>query len=712
MAVIGIDLGTTNSVCGYYDAQGVRILRSERIDGLVPSVVCLRLPAGPDKEPELLVGQDALDYAYKNPENAVFSIKRLMGRSHNEEDVAKTEKRVSYSIKPAKDGEDSGVRVTLDGKEYTPEEISAQILQKIKLSAERELRQKVTEAVISVPAYFEDRQRAATRKAAELAGLTVRQILDEPSAAAVAYGFDLSKAEGKTLLVFDLGGGTFDVSIIALATDKKGMKYFDVLEKTGDRFLGGDDFDQKIVDQIISWVKQKHKIDLSETDSPESRKFRLLAKMAAEGAKIALSEKSETEVNLPVAYATAEGQMIDVHMKLTRAQFEELIRPDVERCMECVNEALKNEDKLPDDIDEVLLVGGSTMVPLVYKSVVELFGEGKVKRENPYHAVALGAGIVAGISRGLRCSVEECRHINITSETRCAKCGASLEAAEPTGELLLNQTTPMPFGVRAVKGDQRDVFQEIIPKGTLLPMDRMYSEQFFTTVDNFVSIRVYEGTSPRASENDLQCLIELTEEDFKKADWNAPVGTEIAVSIRIDSDGVIEANVNVPRTTIGKTEFVRRNRNWVEGDDDPEAFDRLKDDLEGLIGASELFRRKYLSFMAQKEERRLSGDIGNAKEALQSNNPARCRAALKNLMVSFDACGTASLIFLAERLQTGAQAENSEMLRKSVNEIKGMWNRGDMGGMEELKSKLRPVISSELIARYGPRGDGLPIKYL
>src|SRR3954462_9759682 len=375
--IIGIDLGTANSVVAVMEGDQPKVLGNRQGGRLTPSVVAFT-----DKG-EILVGQPAKHQQVTNPKNTIFSIKRFMGRRHSE--VAQEEKMVPYEIIG---GPEEMVKVKVRGKEYTPEQISAMILQDLKKTAEDYLGEKVTEAVITVPAYFNDAQRKATKDAGEIAGLKVLRVLPEPTAAALAYGLDKKKNE--KIAVFDLGGGTFDISVLDV-----GDGVFEVLSINGNTHLGGDDFDEELINYLADEFKRKEGVDLRKDPMALQR-----LKEAAEKAKIELSNAMETTVNLPFITATAEGPK-HLQETLTRTKFEQLITPLVEKCKKPVLDALVDAKLKPEQIDEVVLVGGSTRVPMVARMVKELFKGKEPKRTvNPDEVVAVGAAIQAGIATG------------------------------------------------------------------------------------------------------------------------------------------------------------------------------------------------------------------------------------------------------------------------------------------------------------------------
>src|SRR5687767_6371838 len=486
--IIGIDLGTTNSCVAVMEGDQPKVLINSQGSRITPSVVAFT------EKGERLVGQTAKHQQVTNPKNTVFSIKRFMGRRHNE--VAQEEKMVPYEVTG---GTDEFVKVKVRGKEYTPEQVSAFILQDLKKTAEDYLGEKVTEAVITVPAYFNDAQRQATKNAGEIAGLKVMRVLPEPTAAALAYGLDKKKNE--KILVFDLGGGTFDVSVLDV-----GDGVFEVLSISGDTHLGGDDFDQVLINHLADEFKRTEGIDLRKDAMALQR-----LKEAAEKAKIELSSAIETTVNLPFITATAEGPK-HLQMTITRSKFEQLITHLVEKCRKPVIDALKDANLKPEQVDEVVLVGGSTRVPMVGRLVKDLFkGKEPNRTVNPDEVVAVGAAIQASIATG------------------------------QTKDILVLDATPLSLGVETLGG----VMTVLIPRNTTIPSSK--TEVFSTASDNqpSVTINVLQGEREFAKDNRLLGRFDL--EGIPPAPRGVP---QIEVTFNIDVNGIL--NVSAKDRGTGK----------------------------------------------------------------------------------------------------------------------------------------------------------------
>jgi len=491
--VIGIDLGTTNSAMAYYDGKDAKIIANKEGRNTTPSVVAFT-----DKG-EILVGEPAKRQAITNPERTVYSVKRIMGMMCNEPKAQEAKNHVQYKI-VEKNG---ACAVEIDGKVYTPQEISAKILMKLKKDAEEFFGEEVTEAVITVPAYFNDSQRKATQEAGKIAGLNVLRIINEPTAAALAYGLD-KKGEEK-ILVYDLGGGTFDVTVLEI-----GDGTFQVLATDGNAFLGGDDFDNRIVDWLISEFKAETGIDLSQDKMALQR-----LKDAAETAKKELSTKDETEINLPFITADATGPKHLVK-KLTRAKFEAMIDDLLQETLKHIDTALDDAGLSKDEIDEIVMVGGSTRIPKVQDLVSNYFNGKKLNKSvNPDEVVALGAAIQAGVLKG------------------------------DVKDVLLLDVTPLSLGIETLGG----VMTKIIEKGTTIPVKK--SQVFSTAEDNqtAVTIHVLQGEAELAKDN--KSLGQFNLEGIPPAPRGVP---QIEVTFDIDANGVL--NVSAKDKTSGKEQKI------------------------------------------------------------------------------------------------------------------------------------------------------------
>lgn len=490
--IIGIDLGTTNSCVAVMQGNEPVVIANSEGSRTTPSVV------GFTKTGERVVGQPAKRQAITNPKNTIYSIKRFMGRSYNE--VTEEIKLVPYKVVPAT----NSVKVQIGDKEYTPQEISAFILQKMKQTAEDFLGEKVTEAVITVPAYFNDAQRQATKDAGRIAGLEVKRILNEPTAAALAYGLDKKKANEK-VAVFDLGGGTFDISILEL-----GDGVFEVRATDGDTHLGGDDFDQRLIDYLADEFKKQEGIDLRKDPMALQR-----LKEAAEKAKIELSSRTDTEVNLPFITATQDGPKHLV-MNITRAKFEALCADLFDRMLEPCRRAMKNAKMDIKDIDEVVLVGGSTRIPKVQEMVRQFFGKEPNKSVNPDEVVAVGAAIQGAVLQG-----------QIT-------------------DVLLLDVTPLSLGIETLGG----VMTKLIEANTTIPTRK--TEIFSTASDNQTSVEIHvlQGERPMAVDN--KTLGRFNLDGIPPAPRGVP---QIEVTFDIDANGILSVSAKDKAT--GKEQKIR-----------------------------------------------------------------------------------------------------------------------------------------------------------
>ena len=513
--IIGIDLGTTNSAMAVLEGGEPTIIINAEGDRTTPSVVSFQ------KDGELVVGKAAKNRAVTNPENTIASIKRFIGRNYSE--TASERGTVAYNIKNGKDGRNM---VDIDGKEYTPEEVSARVLQKLKADAEKYLGEPVTEAVITVPAYFNDAQRQATKDAGKIAGLEVKRIINEPTAAALAYGLNKTDKDEK-VLVFDLGGGTFDVSILEL-----GDGVFEVLSTSGDNHLGGDDWDQRIIDWMADKFKGEHVVDLRKDKMTLQR-----LKEAAEKAKMELSSATQATINLPFITAV-EGQPVHLDYTLTRAEFERITSDLLDRCKTPVHTALRDAGLKSSDIDEVVLVGGSTRMPAVQEEVKKITGKDPHMGVNPDEVVAIGAAIQGGVLAG---------------------------DAAASGILLLD-VTPLSLGVETMGG----VMTRMIERNTTIPTRK--TEVYSTAADNqtTVEIHVLQGERNFARDNKTLGRFQLT--GIPSAPRGVP---QIEVTFDIDANGIV--NVSAKDLGTGKEQKITISGSTALSDDE---IDRMVADAQ------------------------------------------------------------------------------------------------------------------------------------
>ncbi len=581
--VIGIDLGTTNSVVAIMEGSQPKVLINGQGARLTPSVV------GFTDKGERLVGLPAKHQQVTNPQNTIFSIKRFMGRRHSE--VASEEKLVPYKIAG---GPEELVKVEVRGKAYTPPEVSAMILQDLKKTAEDYLGQKVTDAIITVPAYFNDSQRLATKEAGEIAGLAVKRVLPEPTAAALAYGMD--KKKGGKICVFDLGGGTFDVSVLDV-----GDGVFEVLSINGDTHLGGDDYDQVVVDYIAEEFRKQNGIDLRKDPMALQR-----LKEAAEKAKIELSSNMETSVNLPFITADASGPK-HLQMAITRSKFESLTNHLTERCRQPVFKALQDAKLAAKDIDEVLLVGGSTRTPRVQQLVKEIFGKEGNKSVNPDEAVALGAAVQAGITTG------------------------------EVKDILVLDVTPLSLGVETYGG----VMTVLIPRNTTIPTSK--AETFSTAADSQTSVEIHVLQGEREFARDNRTLGKFQLTGIPPAPRGVP---QIEVSFDIDVNGILHVKAKDKATN-------KENKVEIKGHSglSKEEIERMKKEAEAHA-AEDKTRREMVDlrnraeavvFQVERELQEHGGKVGpqersdieaalnQAKEAMKTEDKGAIEKAMENL---------------------------------------------------------------------------------
>ena len=588
--IIGIDLGTTNSCVAVMEGGDPKIIENSEGDRTTPSIV------GYSEDDEILVGQSAKRQAVTNPQNTLFAVKRLIGRQFEDDVVQRDIKMVPYNIAKADNGD---AWVEVKGNKMAPPQVSAPVLKKMKKTAEDYLGEAVTEAVITVPAYFNDSQRQATKDAGKIAGLEVKRIINEPTAAALAYGMD--KATGdSTIAVYDLGGGTFDISIIEIA-DVDGEKQFEVLSTNGDTFLGGEDFDLRLIDYLADEFNKQHGMDLHNDPLALQR-----LKEAAEKAKIELSSSAQTEINLPYITADASGPKHLV-IKVTQAKLESLVEDLVDRTLEPVRTALKDAGVAVSDVNDVILVGGQTRMPLVQKKVTEFFGKEPRKDINPDEAVALGASIQAAVLAG------------------------------DVKDVLLLDVTPLSLGIETMGG----VMSTLIEKNTTIPTKK--AQVFSTAEDNqpAVTIHVLQGERKQAGQNKSLGRFDLA--DIPPAPRGTP---QIEVSFDLDANGIL--NVSAKDKATGKEQsivikassglsddeidqMVRDAESHAEEDRKFEELVTARNTADGMIHATQKTLADAGDKVEEAERTAIEAAIADLTEAVKGDDKADIEAKTQKL---------------------------------------------------------------------------------
>ena len=615
--IIGIDLGTTNSCIAVLDGDKPKVIENAEGDRTTPSIVAYV------EDGEILVGQPAKRQAVTNPANTIFAVKRLIGRKFTDDVVQKDISMVPYKIMAADNGD---AWVETNGKKMAPPQVSAEILKKMKKTAEDYLGEAVTEAVITVPAYFNDQQRQATKDAGKIAGLDVKRIINEPTAAALAYGLDHSKGD-KTVAVYDLGGGTFDISVIEIA-DVDGETQFEVLATNGDTFLGGEDFDMRLIDYLAEEFKKESGMDLKGDPLAMQR-----LKEAAEKAKVELSSSQQTDVNLPYITADATGPK-HLNVKVTRSKLESLVEDLVTKSIEPCRIALKDADLSASEIDEVIIVGGQTRMPLVQAKVAEFFGKEPRRDVNPDEAVAVGAAVQGGVLSG-----------DVT-------------------DVLLLDVTPLTLGIETMGG----VATAVIEKNTTIPSKK--SQVFSTADDNqsAVTIHIVQGERKQAAQNKSLGRFDLA--DIPPAPRGMP---QIEVTFDIDSNGIL--NVSAKDKATGKEQsiviksssglsdeeieqMVQDAEANAEADKAFEEMIQVRNTADGLVHATKKTLEEAGDKATAEEKESIEKAIADVEEAMKGEDKAAIEAATTALTEA--SSGLAQKLYAEQAAAEQAGAEGGE----------------------------------------------------
>jgi molecular chaperone DnaK len=669
MLSIGIDLGTTNSVASWIQGNKPVVILNRDDRALTPSVVSFRRDG--QGKGQYLIGVEAVRYAEHAPRDTIYSVKRLMGLNFDDPKVQEVRGRLAYAIKPATEPGDVGARVEINGRLHTPIEISTMILRQIKDDCTQRLGQAVEGATITVPAYFQDCQRNATREAGERAGLRLRPLLNEPIAAALAFGLAKEARGEHRLLVYDLGGGTFDVSVVQIAGDN-----IQVLDMAGDMWLGGDDFDHKIADRIFAWLDERYGFD--GRDDPRLRRR---VKTLAEAAKCTLSKEETCQVLEPFLTHDPGKGPISLDLALTRRDFEADIAPKVQHSLELVETVLARNHLTSDQLTAVLLVGGSTLVPLVRQVLEQRFGKAKVRHDvEPMHCVSLGAALW-----NQRFPMDRSGRISMAMFDR-------------TG-----LPTPMDLGVEIFKDGNPRAFEPIVPRGTPWPMREPLRKTFRPTAENqrLLRVPVLQGTSTLSTLNSCQGVIEYPLPD------GIPANTPVSVGLRIDEHGNVAVEIDV----VGRSELrrewgIERNRPMLT-EEEMKRIGKWKEALENAVQLAQQFLSRYRTHCPAEDARALTDLIEQGRQALEAGDREKGQPTQKAIIIKILGCGTASVLFLAQRAQEMAEKRLSAQIALVKVKLEKASRDNDARSVQELSDNLTMLINQVFGTRSAKYGGPL-----
>jgi molecular chaperone DnaK len=657
---VGIDLGTTNSLVAVVGPGGTpEILPARDNDRCTPSVVGLRVGSA-----EYLVGRQALNNAARDPRNTIRSIKRFIGLPYDDARVQVALHHVAYEVQ-RDPGREGALVVKLGDRVLTPEEVSAQVLQAIRADAEARLNRPVSHVVITVPAYFLPEQRAATRRAGALAGLLVRAIIDEPTAATIAERAGMASDEPARLLVFDFGGGTLDLAVVQCVGNT-----FTVIAHGGDNFLGGDDVDRAISDRIAEWIR-------AQGGEIQATNYRLQhdLKRRAEEAKRALSTGAPgAQIDIPGACRNTAGDIVDVERELSQDEFAKLLEPTLQRIDDVVSKLLVRESLQPEHFTEVLMVGGSSAIPAVQNLLRQRFDRDGSRRvrlsKNPMEAVALGAAMYARLVKGLQCI--HCRHENEFDAQACSKCNNTLETAtliqDSAAGYTMTSRLPRSLGVSYRQGEDLDAYEVILPKGTPYPTREDHRKSFKIPSNDGFTIHIYEGDEPRASMNERISMVVVNQ-----VPPDVRVGDPVEIQFDYSRDRTLLVSLSFPTS---KTNFQPKYK--TEAPSSNSSTEDQRAQLVKFLPRVRGFLITYAEFLDQGGYKKLKDDLGRAERAITAGDLNECARLEKVLSDSlFGGCGVASTLFLAENSIAEDDPQYGADIKRQAKQLRAEHKKGD-----------------------------------